>query len=84
MKELRLECAGEDEPWSLAYDGAWDAMEFDDFVEEYLCDGDGCVQVTQWEEVGIHGEVVNHGQYYGLVAHVRKTLHEVHGEVGPH
>jgi hypothetical protein len=34
-------------------------MEFDDFVEENLGDGGGWVQVSQWDEVGVHGEAVN-------------------------
>jgi hypothetical protein len=59
-------------------------MELNDVVEEDLGDGDGGVQVAQREEVGVLGEMVDHGQDHELSTDAREEPHKVHCDVGPH
>jgi hypothetical protein len=59
-------------------------VKLDNVVEEGLGDGDRGVQVAQRDEVGVLGETVHHSQDDRLAANARKTLDEVHSDVGPH
>jgi hypothetical protein len=59
-------------------------MKTDDVGEESLGDGLDGVRVSEWDEVGIFAELVNHGEDDRLAPHARERHNEVDGDVRPH
>jgi hypothetical protein len=59
-------------------------MKMDDVGEESLGDELGGVHVSEWDEVGIFAEPVDHGEDDRLAPHARERLDEVDGDIRPH
>lgn len=62
---------------TIGDNGRRKSMEVEDFVEE--CSSDACcgVWVTQWNEVSILGQAVNHGEDDAFAVNLGKAFHEI-------
>ena len=58
-------------------------MKLDDAIEEGLGDDGRGVGVTQGEEVGVFGELIDHRYYDALAMYPQEAIDEVHSNVGP-
>ena len=83
LEQFRPECAGEDRI-PITDDGARNAMEPHDLVEEGARHRSRGVRVPQHNEMRIFGEAVDDGEDDRLAADVREAFHEVEGNVLPH
>jgi hypothetical protein len=82
-EQLLPERAGEDGVM-VTNDGARDAVELDNVVEECLGHRYHGVRVAQRDEVGVLGEHVHHCHDHRLAPNSREAFHEVDGDVYPH
>jgi hypothetical protein len=82
-EQLLPERAGEDGV-TVADDGARNAVELDNVVEERLGHRYRSVRVAQRDEVGVLGEPVHHCHDHRFAPNAQKALHEVDGDVCPH
>jgi hypothetical protein len=83
IKPLVLKLASENRV-TITHDGAGDAMESRDWVEEDSCDRCHSVGVADGDEVRRFGESIHYHEDHRHAIDVWEPLHEVHRNVGSH
>jgi hypothetical protein len=82
-EELTPKLAGEHRV-PIGDNGVGDAVQANIVVEEGPCDGGRGVQMPQGNEVAVLGEPVDDREDHQLAIDAGESLHEIHGDVGPH